>query len=66
MKAVILLIDLVEDYFQEGRLKANRCILVSHINALASMGRAAHVPNMLPIFDRERRFMVVILHGIPS
>jgi hypothetical protein len=47
MKAAIPLIDLLEDYFQEGRLKANRSTLVSHINALTSVGRASHVPNSL-------------------
>jgi len=31
MKAAILLIDLLEEYFQKGRLKANRSTLVSHI-----------------------------------
>src|SRR2546430_7101471 len=44
MKAAILLIDLLEDYFQYGRLKANRSTLVSHINALTSIGRASHLP----------------------
>jgi nicotinamidase-related amidase len=44
MKAAILLIDLLEDYFQDGRLKANRSTLVSHINALTSVGRASHLP----------------------
>jgi nicotinamidase-related amidase len=44
MKVAILLIDLLEDYFQDGRLKANRSTLVSHINALTSVGRASHLP----------------------
>ena len=44
MKAAILLIDLLEDYFQDGHLKANRSTLVSHINALTSVGRASHLP----------------------
>src|SRR6266566_2611021 len=44
MKAAILLIDLLEEYFQDGRLKANRSTLISHINALTSVGRASHLP----------------------
>jgi nicotinamidase-related amidase len=44
MKAAILLIDLLEDYFRDGRLKANRSTLASHINALTSVGRAHHIP----------------------
>jgi nicotinamidase-related amidase len=44
MKAAILLIDLLEDFFQDGRLKVNRSILVSHINALTSVGRRSHIP----------------------
>jgi nicotinamidase-related amidase len=44
MKAAILLIDLLEDYFQEGRLKANRSSLVGHINTLTAVGRASHLP----------------------
>jgi nicotinamidase-related amidase len=44
MKAAILLFDLLEDYFQEGRLKANRSTLVTHVNALTRVGRASHVP----------------------
>ncbi len=44
MKAAILLIELLEDYFRDGRLKANRSILASHINALTSVGRAHHLP----------------------
>src|SRR5207248_37809 len=44
MKAAILLIDLLEDFFQEGRLKANRSTLVSHINDLTAVGRVSHLP----------------------
>ena len=44
MKAAILLIDLLEDFFRDGRLKENRSTLVSHVNSLISDGRAHHIP----------------------
>ncbi len=39
-----MIIDVLEDYFRDGRLKENRSALVQHINALTSVGRAHHIP----------------------
>jgi len=44
MKPAIMLIDVLEDFFREGRLKEDRSTLVKNINALTSVGRAHHIP----------------------
>ena len=44
MKPAILIVDMLEDFFRDGRLKEHRDSLVLHINALTSFARQHSIP----------------------
>jgi nicotinamidase-related amidase len=44
MKAAIIIIDVLQDFFREGRLKQHRKKLVKSINGLVSIGRERDLP----------------------
>ena len=44
MKATIIIIDVLQDFFREGRLKKNREKLVKSINELVNIGRERGLP----------------------
>ncbi|HEV2402684.1 MAG TPA: isochorismatase family cysteine hydrolase [Candidatus Saccharimonadales bacterium] len=44
MKYAIIVIDMLEDFFQEGRLREHRSNLVAHTNELTAFARQHNIP----------------------
>lgn len=44
MKVAIVIIDMLQDFFEEGYLKYKKDIIVKNVNELTKMGRRNHIP----------------------